>query len=225
MLERRELLAGLGCVAAVGVAEVLRPRHLVTFMPAGGKLTDLVPRKFPGFSEGGAGDIIQPRTEGTLSASLYSDLLTRTYHPAGHSSPSIMLLIAYGPAQTDMLQLHRPEICYPALGFEIVARSIITLSCGPAGEVPAVALTAQQGGRVEDIIYWSRIGKALPRDFGEQTWDRLLQSIAGDVSDGTLVRASAVRNGPDPEFAPVRAFLQGLVPSVGRAARPVLIGR
>jgi EpsI family protein len=225
MPDRREVLIGLGCAAALGTAEFLRPRHLMSFMPAGRKLTDLVPRKFAGFAEGGGGDIVVPRVEGSLVATLYSDLLTRIYLPDGRNDPSIMLLIAYGPAQTDLLQLHRPEVCYPAIGFDIVDRTLTTIDCGAAGQIPVVNLTAVQGGRVEDIVYWARIGDELPRSFGEQSLSRMRESLAGWIPDGTLVRASAVRSSVEPNFNVIQSFLRSMVVSLPKAAGPVLIGR
>ena len=33
-----------------------------------------------------------------------------------------MLSIAYGKNQSDALQLHKPEICYPAQGFTLLAK-------------------------------------------------------------------------------------------------------
>jgi EpsI family protein len=219
------MVAGIGCCAALGAAEAMRPRRLVSAMPAGRKLTDLVPRAFDGFVEGGSGDIVVPRTDGSLVATLYSDLLTRLYRRMESSDPSIMLLVAYGPAQTDVLQLHRPENCYPAGGFTIISRSLATLQCGRAGTVPAVQLTATQGTRVEDVVYWTRVGDALPRSFGEQSWARLRQSIGGEIADGTLLRASAVRSGPQPQFDLIRRFLEALVPALPVEAGPLLIGR
>jgi len=225
MVERRELLIGLGCTAALATAEFLRPRRLLTLMPSGRKLSDLVPRTLPGFSEGGSGDVVIPRTEGTLNARLYSDELARIYHPPGHRDEAVMMLIAYGPAQTDLLQLHRPEVCYPALGFEVSGNRSLTLAGGSAGTIPAVALTATSGNRIEDVIYWTRIGTDLPRDFHEQTWDRLRQSVEGVIGDGTLVRASAIRGDSGPQFDKVARFLEALVAAMPVDARPVLIGR
>jgi EpsI family protein len=225
MRNRRELLMGLGCVAAVGTAEVLRPRRLLSFMPPGRKLSDLVPHTLPGFAEGGTGDIVIPRTAGSLSSTLYSDELGRIFHPDGQPDTSIMMLIAYGPAQTETLQLHRPEVCYPAIGFDIVGRRDLVLSCGPFGQVPAVGLTAAQEGRVEDIVYWTRVGNALPRDSLEQTFARFRQSVAGDIGDGTLARASAVRVGNVPQFDIVSKFMEALIMGVSPAGRRALIGR
>jgi EpsI family protein len=225
MPDRREVLMGLGCVAALGTAEALRPRRLVSYMQPGRKLADLVPRSLPGFHEGGTGDIIVPRTEGSLASTLYSDELARTYEPYGHDETSVMMLIAYGPAQTETLQLHRPEVCYPAIGFEIIGHSNVMLSCGPVGQVPAVALTAKQEGRIEDIVYWTRVGNDLPQTFHQQTWARLRQSLAGDVGDGTLARASAVRTSSDSQFGVVSKFMEALVAGVGPEGRRALIGR
>jgi EpsI family protein len=99
------------------------------------------------------------------------------------------------------------------------------LSCGAAGQVPAVDLTAAQGGRQEDITYWTRVGTELPRSFGEQSWSRLRASIAGDIPDGTLVRASVVRGGAQPSFSAIGSFLQALVAALPGDARRVIIGR
>lgn len=224
MLERRDFLASLGCVTALGAAEWLRPRHAVSLMPAGAQLKTLVPRTLPGFDEGGTQDIVIPKTEGSLSSRLYSDQLARSYEQSGSDGAPIMLLIAYGPAQTDLLQVHRPEVCYPAIGFEIAERRFITLSNGRGQPIPAVALTAVASDRVEDVVYWTRVGEALPRNFSEQSWDRLRQSLAGNVNDGTLVRASAIRTDNQPQFDRVTHFLEALIAGVAQSARPVLIG-
>lgn len=225
MLERRDFLSGLGCAAALGAAEWLRPRQPVSLMPRGMTLAKLVPRQLPGFAEGGTQDIVIPKTEGSLSSQLYSDELARSYSQVAGSASPIMMLIAYGPAQTDMLQVHRPEICYPAIGFEIAERHLLTLNDRHGRPIPAVALTAVASDRVEDVVYWTRVGDSLPRDFGEQSWDRLRQSIAGKISDGALVRASAIRTGDQPQFGRVGQFLDALLAGVPLAAIPVLIGR
>lgn len=225
MIDRRDLLVGLGCIAAVGAAEGLRPRHKLVLMPAGAKLAGIVPRRFPGWEPAQGGDIVIPRTEGTLAAQLYSDQLARVYRPAGRSdAPEVMLLIAYGAAQSDVLQLHRPEVCYPAVGFEIIARKPFDLPIGGGRLVPAVALTARLGERIEDILYWTRVGNALPRSAGEQRRDRLRAALQGYVGDGMLVRASAVRAGEAPVHAELAACLAGLTTALAPRDRAAFIG-
>ncbi len=234
MINRRDLLAGIGCGSALIAAETLRPRKRLVLMPAGAKLAQLIPTSFVGWKLGGSGEIVLPRTEGSLAARLYSEELARIYvsaNPLGDQDQAVqdremMLLIAYGSIQSDTLQLHRPEECYPAVGFEIVDRREIDLPIGISRLVPAVAMTAQSGDRIEDIVYWSRLGNDLPRSLDEQRWDRLRAAFAGFEGDGALVRASAVRADPaKPQFAELAAFLAGMVNALPPRARVALLGQ
>ncbi|MES2492308.1 MAG: exosortase C-terminal domain/associated protein EpsI [Pseudomonadota bacterium] len=224
MPSRRDIMLGLGCAGALGAAEALRPRSRLTLMPAAVSLSDLIPGRWPGWHQGGAGDIVIPQTPGSLSSRLYREQLARVYRSESGSQPDIMLLIAYGGAQSDGLQLHRPEACYPAVGFEIDSRRFVELSTPGLGPVPAVALTARSRGRVEDIIYWTRVGRSRPRTSSEQTLVYLRQAMQGYVGDGVLVRASAVRGGSAPEFGAVRAFLESMVAALSPGARAGMIG-
>jgi EpsI family protein len=227
MLDRRDLLLGVLCAGALGAAEALRPRRLVRLLAPGKHLTDVVPTAIPGWSAAAGGDIVVPRTEGSLAARLYADELARYYQPAGaqpDQSP-IMLLIAYGSSQSDSLQLHRPEACYPASGFTVTPIRAVNLSVGKDRVVPAVALTATLDTRVEDIIYFTRLGDALPRSEREQRRDRLRAAMAGMVNDGLLLRASAVRGDSGANrFAEIANFLSVLLRSVTPAQRTVLLG-
>lgn len=232
MIERRDMLIALACAGALATAEGLRPRHKLVRLREGAKLTDIVPARIAGWAVGGGGDIVLPRTEGSLAARLYSDQLARVYKPdaapAASASdtvdPDIMVLIAYGAAQSDVLQLHRPEVCYPAIGFQITARKMLDLPLASGAMVPAVALTAQSGGRIEDIVYWTRVGDSLPRTAGEQRSDRLRSAMAGNVGDGMLVRASSLRLGSQPDYQNLSAFLVALVKAVAPRDRAAFIG-
>lgn len=232
MIERRDMLIALACASALGAAEGLRPRHKLARLREGAKLTDIVPAHFAGWAVGGGGDIVLPRTEGSLAARLYSDQLARVYKPDapapgaanGSIDPEVMVLIAYGAAQNDVLQLHRPEVCYPAIGFQITARQMLDLPLPSGAVIPAVALTAQSGGRIEDIVYWTRVGDALPRTAGEQRSDRLRSAIAGYVGDGMLVRASSVRIGSQPNYPTLEAFMVALMKAVAPRDRAAFIG-
>jgi EpsI family protein len=224
MIGRRNLLAGLGCLGAVGTAEFLRPRRKIVLMPEGAKLTDIVPATFAGWSSGEGGDIVVPRTEGSLASTLYSDQLARSYHDTVATDPEVMVLVAYGAAQSDLLQLHRPEVCYPAIGFEIIDRRFMDIGKGNR-RIPAVGLTARAGSRVEDIVYWTRLGDALPRTASEQRADRLESAMQGYIGDGVLFRASAARTSDEPLFGQLTGFLEALVTSLRPEARVALLGR
>lgn len=222
-IDRRDLLAGLACAGGLGLAEWLRPRTLEILMPPGGKLTNLVPRTVGPWSQGADGDVVVPRTEGSLASKLYGDQLARIYYRADQSGVPIMLSIAYGYRQSDALQLHRPEACYPAVGFAVTQPRALELDLGTL-KVPAVALTATATGRIEDLVYWTRMGRRFPRSNAEQREMRFANAIEGLVPDGVLVRASAVRTDREvPVFGQVEGFLRAMAGSLGRDGRRVLL--
>lgn len=222
-IDRRDLLAGLACAGALGLAEWLRPRTPEVLMPKGGKLAKLVPERLGPWVQGRDGDIVVPRTEGSLASRLYGDQLARIYYREDQPNLPIMLSIAYGFTQSDALQLHRPEVCYPAIGFAVGAPRPLLLALG--GErVPAVALTATMRDRVEDLIYWTRMGRRFPRSEGEQREMRFANAIEGLVPDGALVRASAIRTDPEtPAFSLIEEFMQAMAGALGVDGRRVLL--
>lgn len=222
-VDRRDLLAGLTCIGALGTAEWLRPREQVVLMPKDGKLADIVPAKAGAWVQGPEGDIVVPRTEGSLSSRLYGDLLARIYYQQGRQFTPMMLSIAYGFKQSDALQLHRPEACYPAVGFTVSGIRPFELDLG-SRSVPAVALTARIQDRIEDVVYWTRMGRDFPRDEAEQRRMRFNHAIAGIVPDGVLVRASGLRSEPQvPVFGEVEGFLRALSGALGADGRRVLL--
>ncbi|MCE7798524.1 EpsI family protein [Sphingobium sufflavum] len=222
MIDRRGLLFGGACIAALGSAEALRPRTHVSLLGSK-KLGDIVPKSFAQWSAEDGGDIIVPTSEGSLASRLYSDIVTRTYqHSSGRGA--IMLLIAYGAAQSDVLQLHRPESCYPAIGLNISARAFTNIPLPAARPIPGVELTAGGGDRIEDIVYWTRLGEYLPQTAGEQRTDRLRASLKGLVCDGALIRASILRQDKQPDYATLSQFLIDMVLSMKPADRMALIG-
>lgn len=225
MIARRDMIAGLACLGAMGTAEWLRPRRQLILMPQGETLKKIVPLNFGPWRGGDGGDIVIPRTEGSLASRLYSDELGRRYRSVSsdRDAGDVMLLAAYGKSQSDSLQLHRPEVCYPANGFQITYRKFVDIAVG-GFVIPAVALTAVAGDRVEDIVYWTRLGKALPRTEGEQRRDRLEAALEGYVGDGVLMRASMVRTGNTPMYDLLRSFLALLVTATAPRDRPALIG-
>ncbi|MHB8529304.1 MAG: exosortase-associated protein EpsI, V-type [Caulobacteraceae bacterium] len=222
MTSRRNVLIAAACLAAAGGAWSLEPRRRVTLL-GGAKVADVVPARFADWSSQDIGDLVAPRDEGSLAARLYEETVGRIYTRAA-SGEEILLFMAHGDTQSDQLQLHRPERCYPAFGYEISqsARTSVALP-GGAG-LPARRLVADAPGRRESIIYWSRLGEFLPVNASEQRLDRLRTAIGGVVADGLLARFSAL--GPDPAsaLASVAAFIPTLLSAVAPEHRAALIG-
>ena len=68
-----------------------------------------------------------------------------------------MLAIAYGDDQRDSMQMHYPEICYPAQGFSLQAKQQGTLQ--PQMEsIPVTRILTNLGRRNEPVTYWTTVG-------------------------------------------------------------------
>ena len=102
--------------AAVGVAA--RPSSKPSGAGPRYVLETIVPKEFGGWREiaqEGA-QVVNPQTQELLNK-LYSQILTRTYVNA--SGYRVMLSLAYGDDQRADLTAHKPEVCYPAQGFQL----------------------------------------------------------------------------------------------------------
>ncbi|MBW8901438.1 MAG: EpsI family protein, partial [Massilia sp.] len=82
---------------------------------------------------------------------IYDQTLSRTY--VNSRGERVMLSIAYGGDQSRALQLHLPEVCYVAQGFDMVKAGDSTLATR-FGQVPVKRLVARQNQRNEPITYW-----------------------------------------------------------------------
>lgn len=220
MIDRRELLLGAACLAAAGSAEAMRPRNRMSLL-GGAKLETIVPRRFGAWRERQAQGLVTPQSENSLAAKLYTQSVGRFYErPDG---AVVMMLIAYGDTQSDSLQLHRPEVCYPAFGFTVTTNDAASFPIVPGIDIPGRNLTATSPQRDEHISYWTRIGEYLPTSNGEQRVAKLRQAFAGLIPDGVLVRLSSVANDPEAAFALNASFASELIQAMPAAGRPVLI--
>ena len=226
MTRRRDLLVGAACLIAAGAAQALRPRRHVSLLGRD-SLAKIVPAAFGDWASHEVSDLVAPKTEGTLSAQLYNQTVERVYRNAA-TGVEVMALIAHGDTQSDALQLHRPEICYPAFGFAISQNRPIQLPLSDRAAIPARRLLADGPGRRENIIYWSRLGSFLPIDAGQQRADRLKTAMAGYVADGLLARFSIASTSRDDDsnaaFGALESFIPLLVKATATTKRQVLIG-
>lgn len=223
MPDRREFVVGGLGFGAFGLSEFLRPRRTIRLF-SGTTLEQAIPRRFGRWREHPGGAVIAPVTPNSLADRLYSATLTRIYYPVDGSGPPVMLLIAYGGEQSDLLQLHRPESCYPAVGLGISQRQLGDVTLAGGGRVPSVFLTAVGQEHLEDIVYWTRLGEALPRSAAEQRNDRLRAAMQGTIGDGMLVRASTARFENAPAWPYLASYLSELMSSVPGKARAGFVG-
>lgn len=223
MLRRRDLLLGVPLVAAAAGAAALTPRERLNLLGAK-KLEDAVPLTIGPWSVTPSNAVVLPdAAEGSLSARLYDQTVSRLY--TSDSELPVMMVIAYGSTQSDQLQLHRPEVCYSAVGFEITNAQKVAVPLKPGVTLPARELVARNNERVEPILYWTRVGDYLPASGTEQRLMKLQSEMRGYVADGVLVRLSSVGE-PSPElFGALQRFARTMLMQTYRPALPALVGR
>ncbi|WEK44115.1 MAG: EpsI family protein [Candidatus Sphingomonas colombiensis] len=225
MIERREFMFAGACAAALGTAEWLRPRKMRLLLPENEKLTNVIPQHFGGWDAGGGGDIVLPDMADSLAAKLYSERVARSYRrTVQDQQQDVMMLIAYGRSQSDVLQLHRPEKCYPATGFAVTESKLFPLPITQNVSVPAVMLSAEMGSRIEDIVYWTRLGETLPQTYNEQRWARFETALHGYIADGVLVRASMIRMDGVSSLDVLSDFMRDMVLGIKANQRATMIG-
>lgn len=220
MINRRELIIGGACVAALAGAEAMRPRTRVELL-RDQKLEEGIPKSFGAWKMREGDGVIAPQSDNSLAAKLYSQTVSRMY--SGPDEKLIMLLIAYGNTQSDTLQLHRPEVCYPAFGFEVTDSRATQLKLANGTVLPGRNLTARSPGREERISYWTRVGEYLPVDNDEQRRMRFRTALAGIIPDGVLVRVSNTLEDEAEAFALNGRFVADLMQAVPPPIRPALV--
>lgn len=161
-----------------------------------------------------------PDQQGAL-ARIYDQTLSRTYvDPAGRR---VMLSIAYGGEQSRALQLHLPEVCYVAQGFQVAGEGSGELATR-FGALPVQRLVASQGERNEPITYWITIGDRATRSGIEQKLRRLAYGLSGQIPDGMLVRISSITTDEPGAWRLHDRFAADLLDSLDAAGRKRLIG-
>jgi len=220
-MRRRELVIGGLAVAAAAGAEALRP-HRKLILLKGGKIDALMPKKFGDWTAEGSSGLVSPDQAGKLARTLYSEIVERIYHE-GESGAAVMLLAAYGDTQSDLLQLHRPESCYPAVGFTLESSKPAQIVLRNGAGIPAREVVAVTEDRRENILYWTRIGERLPQSDGEQRTARFRNALDGYIADGILFRCSALGNSAAC-FKMLNAFVPALLNATPAEVRPALVG-
>ena len=161
-----------------------------------------------------------PEQQGVLEK-IYDQTLSRTYvDPDGRR---VMLSIAYGGDQSKSLQLHLPEVCYIAQGFELLADSD-DLMATRYGELPVKRLVARLHRRNEPITYWITVGDRPTRAGIGQKLRRLAYGLSGEIPDGMLVRVSTIQDNQVAAYQVQDRFVADLLGMLSPGDRAHLIG-
>ena len=222
MIGRRDLLLGSSSLGAAALAMVLKPHRHVSLLN-GVPLREIIPIAVGEWQARDVSDLLDAREEGDLMSRLYGQTVERIYRNS-RTSREIMMLFAYGSTQSNDLQLHRPEVCYPAFGFEIVSSELKLVPLTGKFGLPVKVLHAHSPSADETVIYWSRLGSFLPTNGGEQRIDRLKTTISGIIADGLLARLSMINSGQVLADAELLQFIHDLLVLIPVDRLPALIG-
>lgn len=215
-LDRRKVVLGLGLVAASGIAQARLPVPVVPRIKEE-RFTALIPNKIGGFTFDSESGLVLPPSD-ALSDRLYDSLVTRTYSNA--AGQVVMLLVAYNNKQDGVLQIHRPEVCYPAGGYTLTSVDPIDVPITQANALPAQIFGANSEARNEVVLYWTRVGDTYPRRWLDQRWAVAEANLRGIVPDGVLARVSTIGN----DFPRTTPLLTTFIRDLHRASGPQMRG-
>lgn len=200
-LDRRSILVGTGLTAAGALSYLVAPKAVAkpiekpTFSSA-------IPDRVGGWTSRKSQEIVLPPQDD--SNKLYENQETRVYEGVG--LPAIMFLIAYSSTQQNDVQVHRPEVCYPASGFPVIGTEPTQISYRNR-EFAGRELVADRGGLHERIVYWIRVGDSFPTSWREQRINMALANLSGSVPDGVLFRVSAIEEPGKSTSTTLRKFI------------------
>ena len=224
VLTRRAAIAAVLMTAAAVSGQVLVPTKRMALLRGPFKLADLVPTTFGAWQvdNRSVGGIVNPQTEALLDK-LYSQMLDRVYVDAdGHR---IMLSIAYGADQADDdVQLHYPEVCYPAQGFRVTKNRVDQLSL-PEGALRVRRLDTQfSDSRYEPVTYWTIVGDQQSLSGWDRKISEIRHGLRGEIVDGLLFRVSSIDRDFEQGFRTQDAFIRDIVRALSPSARKQLVG-
>lgn len=217
-------LIALLMIAAAGLAVIFKPQARLADSGPKVVLETLIPRQFGNWAIDDSIIPIEPApdTQAKLEK-IYNQTLSRAY--IDREGRSIMLSIAYGGDQSSKtMQVHRPEICYAAQGFQIHETrkdQIDTLR----GILPVKRVLAIQGARIEPITYWLTIGDKAAIPGLRQRLIQISYGLSGQVPDGMLVRVSSIDPDPTAAYAAQGTFVRDLLAALPSEARARIAGK
>ncbi|QYU68908.1 EpsI family protein [Leptolyngbya sp. 15MV] len=219
-LDRRKVLIGLAMAAASATAfarapEPNRPRIKKTDFEA------LMPDTVGPWQFATSSGVILPPPD-ALSDRLYDNLVTRVYTDA--SRRPIMFLIAYNNRQDGMLQIHRPEICYPAGGFRLSPTRPADVQLASGQVLPTNAFVATARDREEAVMYFTRVGSDFPQRWSEQRLAVIGANLRGVIPDGLLLRVSTFGRDTASDLAVLEDFITQFVEASPDRLRAIILG-
>lgn len=222
IMNLRHLAIGFTMLAAAGLAFALTPREKIADHGIRIDLENMIPKQFGDWKIDET--IVPLRADPAQTAllnQLYSQILGRTYVNGG--GERIMLSIAYGGDQSESMQVHKPEVCYPAQGFQMLKESDGSLNTG-FGTIPVRHLVAAQGQRIEPITYWITVGERVPGSNFQWKLEQLKYGLTGRIPDGLIFRVSSITSDESIAYQVQQDFVKELLQFMPPSFRARFIG-
>lgn len=223
-LSRRAAMASVLFVCSAAASHAMRPTRKLAVVRGPIDLEHMIPTAFGDWrvDTRSQGSIVNPQTQALLDTT-YNQILTRTYTDA--AGTRLMLSIAYGEDQTDSgVELHHPEVCYPAQGFRLIAQHTGTIHV-LQGDIPVKRLeTVLANQRFEPVTYWIMIGDVIALSGWEKKKAEWRHGLKGELADGLLFRVSTIDADSSRAFDTQDRFVAALVDRLSPSHRARLAG-
>jgi EpsI family protein len=215
-------ILGVAMAAASALTVAFTPTHKMATLQAQFSLDRMIPRRFGNWTVDDTMVPLAPdATQKEMLATLYDQTLARTY--VDETGRHVMLSIAYGGDQSKQLQLHLPEVCYVAQGFDMVKDQHGELDTR-YGRVPVKRLVMRQNTRNEPITYWVTIGDKAVTSGLAQKYQRFLYGLSGQIPDGMLVRVSTIERDEGNAYQVQARFVTQMLDALAPRDRMRLLG-
>ena len=221
-LLRTGIVVAVLMMAASVFAVVLRPTQMIADASPKIDLETVIPRQFGEWGEETLKSslVVNPQ-QAELLRKLYSQTLSRTYR--NEQGYRIMLSLAYGGDQRDAMQLHKPEICYPAQGFVLDEKASAALRFEGIS-IPITRVATHMGQRREPITYWATVGNQAVKSGIHKKLVEMSYGLTGKIPDGMLIRVSSIDPDTQQAYRIHDAFIDQMLSAVAPAQRQRLVG-
>ena len=199
-------------LVASGLTLALHPTQKIAEQGIAIDLEKMIPRTFGDWSEeqNRSVQIVDPQQKEKIDK-IYTQTLSRTYVNA--NGYRIMLSMAYGEDQRDGMQMHYPEVCYPAQGFVLQDRQngVLTTKSGP---IAVTRILTSLGQRNEPVTYWTTVGDRVFQGNIQKKIAEMRYGLDGKIPDGMLIRVSSIDAKPSNAYEMQNKFSDQMLASL-----------
>jgi EpsI family protein len=206
-----------------GLTLALHPTHKISEQGPAIDLEVMIPRTFDKWREeqSRSVQIVDPQQKEMIDR-IYTQTLSRTYVNA--DGYRIMLSMAYGDDQRDGMQMHYPEVCYPAQGFVLEDRQngILTTT---SGSISVTRILTSLGRRIEPVTYWTTVGDQVFQGSIQKKLTEMRYGLDGKIPDGMLIRISSIDDNTSNAYERQSQFANQMLEALAPESRKRLNGK